>query len=138
MERVQLAVVPGVPIPLGYAVDAAAGTITLAESVGIPIATFDLQAIVPDLTVFSAETDVSGRVRTADAAPADAYRLSLPALTGAAGIVTVIGVDAGNGAVRMIRASFAVKRLNGGALAVGSPVVLASHADTGTTTWQIG
>lgn len=88
-------------------------------------------------TVFSEDVRISGRVRTTDATPTEAYRLALLPLTGYTGQVAVIGVDTGNGAVRVIRASFAAKRLNGGALAVGAPVVLASHADTGTTTWQI-
>jgi hypothetical protein len=87
--------------------------------------------------VFTEDTRITGSVRTTDATPTEVYRLTLLPLTGYTGQVRLIGVDTGNGAVRVIVASFAVKRLNGGALGVDAPVVLASHANTGTTTWQI-
>jgi hypothetical protein len=91
----------------------------------------------PPPLVFTEDTRIAGSVRTTDATPTEVYRLPLLPLTGYTGVVVLIGVDTGNGAVRVIRASFAVKRLGGGALAVGAPVVLASHADAGATTWQI-
>ena len=87
--------------------------------------------------VFTEDVRISGNVRTTDATPTEVYRLTLLSMSGYTGVVAVIGVDTGNGAMRVIRASFAVKRLNAGALAVGAPVVIASHADAGATTWQI-
>lgn len=94
-------------------------------------------SITASMTVFTENLAVRGRVRTTDATPTEAYRLALQPLTGYTGTVTVIGVDTANGAVRVIRASFAVKRLNAAALAVGGPVVLASHADAAATAWQV-
>lgn len=87
--------------------------------------------------VFTDDVRISGSVRTTDATPTEVYRLTLLVQTGYTGVVAVIGVDTGNGAMRVIRASFAVKRLNAGALAVGAPVVIASHADAGATTWTV-
>jgi hypothetical protein len=94
----------------------------------------------PPTLVYAEGIRIDGRVRTTDATPTEVYRLTLLPLTGYTGTVVLIGVDTtspGGGAIRVIRASFAVKRLNGGALAVGAPVVLASHADAGATSWQI-
>lgn len=91
----------------------------------------------PPPLVFTENGQISGSVRTTDATPTEVYRLALLPLTGYTGTVVLIGVDTGNGAVRVIRASFAVKRLNAGALSVGTPVVIASHADAAASTWQI-
>jgi hypothetical protein len=154
---VQVEVEHGAPVSLGYAtiesgslasrdglaegrdysVNYPASTVTFSDHARLPIASFSLRADIPDLVIFTEDVRLVGRVRTTDATPTEVYRLTLLPLTGYTGQVAVIGVDTGNGAVRVIRASFAVKRLNGGALAVGAPVVIASHADAGATAWQI-
>lgn len=87
--------------------------------------------------VFSSSQSLHGQVRTTDATPTEVVRLTLSLQTGYTGQVNVIGVDSGNGALRVIRASFAIKRLNGGAVSVGAPVVVASHADASATSWTI-
>jgi hypothetical protein len=93
--------------------------------------------VIPDPIVFADRLQASGKVRTTAAAAVEIWRLTLAPTTGYAGDFVVIGVDAGNGAVRIVRVSVAVKRLAAGALGIGAPavVVLANHADTGTTTW---
>ena len=99
-----------------------------------------IDAVAADVAshiVFSADRALEGKVQTTDATPAEVVRLTLERQTGYTGQVSIIGVDGGNGAVRVIRASFAVKRLNAGALSVGAPVVIASHADSGATAWAI-
>lgn len=87
--------------------------------------------------VYSGTVPVSARVRTTDATVTEVYRRTLTSLTGYAAVLTLLGVDAGNGAVRMILASIVAKRLGNGASLVGAPVVLANHADTGTAAWVI-
>jgi hypothetical protein len=94
-------------------------------------------ASAPALVFSRDQPVVSPVVRTTDATATEVYRVTLAALTGYAAVLTLLGVDAGNGACRVIRASVAAKRLNAGALLVGAPVVLASHADAAATTWAI-
>lgn len=89
----------------------------------------------PAPIVYAAERAFGGKVRTTDATATEILRLALAPMTGYAAVVTMIGVDAGNGAVKVIRASLAAKRLGGGALAIGAPVVIAQHADAGASTW---
>lgn len=91
----------------------------------------------PAPIVYAGESAMRGRLRTTDATPTELYRATLAPLTGYAAILDLLGVDAGNGAIRRIRASIVAKRLNNGALLVGAPVVIANHADTGTASWAI-
>lgn len=87
---------------------------------------------------FSSEEAISSAVvQTTSAAPAELYRLPMAQLTGYDLSLTLIGVDAGNGAIRKIVASITVKRLTGAPLQVGTTTTLVSHADTGTTGWAI-
>jgi hypothetical protein len=92
-----------------------------------------LAAHVPPapLTDYAGAYPMSGRLRTTDATPAEVYRRPLAPMTGYRALATLLAVDAGNGVVRMIHASIVAKRLSGGALLVGSPVVLANHQDSG-------
>lgn len=90
----------------------------------------------PPLT-YAGSLPVESRIRTTDATVTEVYRRTLAPLTGYAAILNLLGVDAGNGAVRMIRASIVAKRLGGSALLVGAPVVLANHADVAASTWAI-
>lgn len=91
----------------------------------------------PPPVAYAASLAADARIRTTDATPAEVYRRTLAQLTGYAAVLTLLGVDAGNGAVRMIRASIVAKRLANGAALVGTPVVIANHTDTGTATWAI-
>jgi hypothetical protein len=80
---------------------------------------------------------VARRVRTIDATPAEVYRATLALLTGYRAGFRLVGIDAGNGAMRVISASIVAKRLNAGAILVGAPVVIANHADTAASAWAI-
>lgn len=91
---------------------------------------------VPDVT-YSANISINNQVHTSNGTPAEIFRLDLQPKTGYTGIVTIIGTDSVNGNVRVIRASFAVKRLAAGAVSIGGAVVLANHADTGAAAWAI-
>jgi hypothetical protein len=63
---------------------------------------------------------LQGLVSTSDAAVTDLFRRSLPPMTGFVGILLVIGVDRGNGAMYARRGMVGVKRLSAGALMVGA------------------
>jgi hypothetical protein len=102
------------------------GTITIVE---VPLPP-------PPVTYFD-DVPVASQIRTTDATPTSAYVLTLDALTGYLGIVTLVGVDAGTGALLALEASFSVKRLNAGAVAVGTPVVIARHQDAGANAWRL-
>lgn len=91
----------------------------------------------PPPVVYSGGAVISGRLRTTSATPAELYRATLAPLTAYAALVELLAVDAGNGALRVIRASIVAKRLSGGALLVGAPVVIANHQDAGASSWAI-
>lgn len=78
------------------------------------------------------------RLRTTNATPTELYRATLAQRTGYRASLTLIAVDAGNGAVRTIEARVTAKRLANGALLVGQPVVVADQQDSGTSAWAIG
>ena len=88
--------------------------------------------------VYDASIRLSARLRTTNATPADLYRATLAQRTGYRASLTLIAVDAGDGAVRTIEARITAKRLANGALLVGKPVVVADHQDSGTAAWGIG
>lgn len=80
---------------------------------------------------------IRARLRTTNATPTELYRATLASLTGYRASLTLIAVDAGNGAVRTIEARITAKRLNAGAVLVGSPVVVSDQQDAGTAAWGI-
>lgn len=92
----------------------------------------------PDPIVFSDAFPVAGQVRTTNATATQVYRATLATNRGYAGSFVLIGVDAGSGAVKVIRASIAAKRLGAGALLVGAPVLFAAHNDTAAAGWTAG
>lgn len=91
----------------------------------------------PAPLVYDDTIRLSARLRTTNATPAELYRATLAQRTGYRASLTLIAVDAGNGAVRTIEARITAKRLTGGALLVGTPVVVADHQDSGTAAWAI-
>ena len=91
----------------------------------------------PAPLVYSAEMQVNERIRTTDATPTEIFRRTLAANTGYTSVLALVGVDAGNGALRLIRASVVAKRLGAGALLVGTPVVIANHQDVAAAAWTI-
>lgn len=80
---------------------------------------------------------IDQRLRTTSATPAELWRATLAQRTGYRATLTLIAVDAGNGAVRTIEARVTAKRLTGGALLVGTPVVVSDQQDSGTSAWAI-
>lgn len=91
----------------------------------------------PDPIVYGGRLVISERIRTTNAAPAELYRATLAPLTGYRALLNLLGVDAGNGALRSITASVVAKRLNNGAVLVGAPVLLANHQDAAASAWDI-
>lgn len=89
----------------------------------------------PPPLVFTTNIKLGGRLRTTNATVTEIYRATLRQNTGYAATANLLGVDAGDGTVRLIRASFCAKRLSGNAILVGSVVVLADHADVNALTW---
>lgn len=92
----------------------------------------------PAPLVYDDGLTIRARLRTTNATPAELYRATLAQRTGYRASLTLIAVDAGNGAVRTIEARITAKRLTNGALLVGQPVVVADHQDSGTAAWGIG
>jgi hypothetical protein len=92
----------------------------------------------PAPLVYSTLAGIDARTQTTDATQTELYRATLRQNTAYTAILTLSGVDLGNGAVRVIRASIVAKRLGNGAALVGAPVVIANHQDTGTSAWAIG
>lgn len=80
---------------------------------------------------------VDARVRTTDATITELLRKTLAPLTGYVARFELIAVDAGNGAVKVIFATVAAKRLGAGALMIGAPVVLSTHADAAASAWTV-
>jgi len=91
----------------------------------------------PAPLVYDDTIRLSARLRTTNATPAQLYRATLAPLTGYRASLTLIAVDAGNGAVRTIEARITAKRLGAGALLVGAPVVVSDQQDSGTAAWAI-
>lgn len=91
----------------------------------------------PAPLVYDDSLRLSARLRTTNATPAQLYRATLAPLTGYRASLTLIAVDAGNGAVRTIEARVTAKRLTNGALLVGTPTVVSDHQDSGTSAWAI-
>lgn len=82
------------------------------------------------------------RVITTGTTPGELFRRTLALQTAYTAMVHLVGIDAGNGNMRYIRATLAAKRLNNGASLVndvgGQPYrVLADHRDGAAGTWAI-
>lgn len=91
----------------------------------------------PAPLVYDDSLSIRARLRTTNATPTELYRSTLAPLTGYRAGLTLIAVDAGNGACRTIEARVTAKRLAGGALLVGAPAVVSDQQDGGTAAWAI-
>ena len=87
--------------------------------------------------VYSEARLISARLRTTNATATELVRFTLAQLTGYRASLTLLAVDAGNGAVRAIEARITAKRLSAGAVLVGSVVVVSDQQDAGTAAWAI-
>jgi hypothetical protein len=115
------------------------GEQTEEELVGADLAAYEAQQAdwAQQAIVFTEARPIHQRLRTTNATPTELYRATLAPLTGYRAALTLIAVDAGNGAVRTIEASIVAKRLANGAVLVGAPVVIANHQDAAASTWAI-
>lgn len=95
------------------------------------------QAAAPAPLVYDDGLTIRARLRTTNATPAELYRATLAQRTGYRASLTLIAVDAGNGAVRTIEARITAKRLANGAVLVSTPTVVSDHQDSGTSAWSI-
>lgn len=95
------------------------------------------QAADPPPLVYDDGVTISARLRTTNATPAELWRATLAQRTGYRASLTLIAVDAGNGAVRTIEARITAKRLGAGAVLVSTPTVVSDHQDSGTAAWAI-
>lgn len=91
----------------------------------------------PAPLVYDDGLTISARLRTTNATPAELWRATLAQRTGYRASLTLIAVDAGNGAVRTIEARITAKRLANGAVLVSRPTVVSDHQDSGTSAWSI-
>lgn len=85
----------------------------------------------PAIVGHVADIAIERRIRTTTATPAEVWRTTLATNTGYAANLALLGVDAGNGVIKRIHAEIVAKRLSAASM-VGSPVIVASHQDTGT------
>lgn len=85
--------------------------------------------------VFSDAGEIRAQARTTTAALTILHQATLPVNTGYSLDLTLIAVDAGNGAVRTWRALATIKRLAGNAIQVGTTTLLAGHQDVAAATW---
>lgn len=76
-------------------------------------------------------------VRTTNATQATLASWPLALQTLYAARFTVTAIDTGNADCRVWTAKATAKRVNGGALLVGTPTVETSHADTGAAAWAV-
>ncbi len=81
--------------------------------------------------VYNGLNTINARVRTTNATVTELYRATLALKTGYVARLELIAIDAVNGSVKLIQATVVAKRLAGGALIVGSPVIVATIVDTG-------
>lgn len=95
-----------------------------------------LAADLPPI-VYGRTIDVSQRLRTTSATPAEIARWTLAGLTGYRAKLELLAVDAGNGAVKAMEAVIVAKRLAGGALIVGAPAVVVNVFDAAASAWTV-
>lgn len=86
---------------------------------------------------YNGTISIDAHKHTGDATLTELFRVTLADNTGYEGVLTLVGIDSGNGAMRVTRASVAAKRVAGTASLVGSPVVLADHANANTAGWVL-
>lgn len=123
-------------MPTKLVYDIATGQNSEVEMVGAELAAYQaMQAPAP--IVYGRTIQADQRLRTTDAQPAEIFRRTLAPTTGYRARLELLAVDAGSGAVRMIEASIVAKRLNGGAILVGSVVVIVNHQDAAASAWAI-
>jgi hypothetical protein len=123
-------------MPTKITVNCETGAAEEVEMAGAELVAYNAQRAY-QILVYNDGLRISQRIRTTNATPAELWRATLAQRTGYRATLTLIAVDAGNGAVRTIEARVTAKRLTNGALLVGSPTVVSDHQDSGTSTWGI-
>jgi hypothetical protein len=82
----------------------------------------------PPPVVFAMVDQIERSVRTTTNTPTELLRATLPTRSGYAVVIEVIGVNAGSGHTRRVRAAVTIGRWDGNAIqGTGSPTLLANH-----------
>lgn len=89
----------------------------------------------PRVVDYAGQFTVSAKVRTTDAASVEIYRLKCDAMQVYQSTLTLIGIDAGNGACKSMEGRFLHKRISANAVQVGGIVVLADIHDAAAAAW---
>lgn len=117
------------------AVDCATGAVEEVEMAGAELAAFDvLRGIVIVRKALIQQVAVED-FRTANATQATMVSWPLAPLTLYAARFTLLAINTINADCRVWTAKATAKRVNGGALLVGTPEIETSHADAGAATW---
>jgi hypothetical protein len=98
----------------------------------------DAHVAPPLVTEFAAATETDGVIRTTDGVTHELLRLPLSTMTGYDIEAKVMGVDAGNGAVKKLKVDVTVKRLAAGPVQVGAMTSLVTHQDPAASSWTVG
>jgi hypothetical protein len=101
-------------------------------------AVVDAHIAPPLVTSFAVAVPIEGIARTTDGLSHELLRFPLATESGYDVEVQVMGVDAGNGAVKKLVVDVTMKRLLGGPQAVGAPTTLVAHQDSQASAWAVG
>jgi len=96
----------------------------------------DAHVAPPRVVDFAGQVDVTAKVRTTDATPVEIYRVHCDAQRVYQSTLTLIGIDAGNGAAKSMEGRFVHKRISANAVQVGAIVILADIHDTAAASWS--
>lgn len=108
-----------------YLADVAAGAAVLDADPAAPTKSFIAQVAVEDFRT----------INTSTATTMIAWPLAVQTLYAAR--FTLMAIDVGNADCRVWHATATAKRVNNGALLVGTPTIVSSHADAGAATWAV-
>src|SRR5262245_10295800 len=86
------------------------------------------------VTTYAGAAPVGARARTTDATPTVIYRFPCELKHVYSGDLTIIGIDAGNGAIKDMLGRFVWKRLAAGAIFTGVTIVSDIH-DSAAASW---
>jgi hypothetical protein len=117
-----------------YTYDATGAAVELPPA-AVPVV--NAHVAPPNVVNFAASQDLRAMLRTTDATATILLRFPLTVQTGYDVQAAVMGVDAGNGAVKKLKVDVTMKRLNAGPLLVGTMTTLVNHADTAAAAWTV-
>jgi hypothetical protein len=98
----------------------------------------DAHVAPPRVVDFAGTSTIGARTRTTDGAPHELLRFPLAVQSGYDVTARIMGVDAGNGVVKKLKADLTIKRLNAGPSQVGATTVAVTHQDAAAAAWALG